>query len=370
MNHEDELGERLRAVSMPADLMPAEGFADEALRRRKVGRVRRAVVAGVAVLAVLTGTAAVVSDVTDAAPPVEYPAADVPRPGGGPQVVEGFIAGEQHYLLDRDTGRYLGVPFETYPSPDLVHVGVRRADGRFGFADRDEYLKVGLEAVTWPDDFPQWSGFFRVTSPWTPDGSRFVAALSRGTGEVSGIMESQVTEIAVYDVGTRKTTTTPMPQWQRTTGAAWAADAADFAIVAFDGEIESNTLQLLTPAGDTGGETPLEPERAMLQGFSPDGRYLLYSHQSLAWAAVLDIESGETVSKFDNSGPFYGSLLGWHDATSITRQSIYPRTDETFLERLDLSGEELGERVRWPSVMITSVGSSAGLPAEAAPLGF
>ncbi|GIG70240.1 hypothetical protein [Phytomonospora endophytica] len=385
---DETISEGLKSVPMPADLVPPHGFADSVLRRRARARGTRAVVAVVAVVAVLAGASAAIGGADRSAPPADpYPSSSadtlpddaVPRPGGGPRVIEAFSNGWMPYLLDQRSGEYLAVPFRAEVSPDGGQVAVSDLDRGLGVAGREAYLDGGESAVAWVTGPEVTDTVGGVRSLWSPDGSKVFGAteVDAGLGDGSGRLGT----LTSYDAVTGQLVVTTVPADWKVTGVVWAPDSAGYA-VAVEREDGRTEVRHLTLAGVVGATVELDGSDVILVGYSPDGGRLLYENGS--WneeegtgerqAVVADAATGRTelTAGFENGNGHGASTVGWLDDGALL-MAVDPSPEEHGFVVVDAETGDFGPSIPWPTaenVSVWSVGSSAGLPPEAADLGF
>ncbi|MEV0646383.1 hypothetical protein AB0I28_14065 [Phytomonospora sp. NPDC050363] len=378
MNSDEPIAEELRAVPMPPELVPPQGYIDEALRRRARSRSYRTVAAVLAVIGMMAGATAVMGGSGGGADPAQspewtsspYTEPNLPRPGGGPLVVESFTAGpDRHYLLDRDTGVYRSVPFRAQVSPDQGHVAV--TDGvAYGFADRSDYLTHGADAVSWPAGLPGYSAFFGGLGglmTWSPDGTRFQLP------PVVAEDPPRIVEFVAYDVTTAAFTRTPAPADVDVSHAIWAADSEGYAVLE-KRQGARPALRSLAVDGSLGPRTEIDGDHPVLAGFSPDGRYLLYyssPDEDDRRVRVMEVEEGETVlsMKIDDAD-VRRTIVGWADSTTVLCQEWM--NEPGVWERIAVPDGTVDRGdAAWPNDLeIGGIGPSSALPPEAADLGF
>ncbi|MEV0649388.1 hypothetical protein AB0I28_29440 [Phytomonospora sp. NPDC050363] len=370
---------------MPGDLAPPAGFADEALRRRARRRSLRTMTVVTVVCVLAAGATAVANNTEQGAPsagPSPSSSSTAPpddvvlRPGGGPRVVHSFHDNWSSYLLDLRTGEYRTVPFGTVVSPDQRHVAVD-AEGGVGVAERDAYLDAGEAAVTWIAHSPVQTDDLGGED-WSLDGTKFVTSVLQGPNSSLPPHNS----ITSHDTTTGVTRATPVPDGVDITDITWAPDSQGF-MVAVDRQDGPSVLRSLSFDGVLGEPVELDGEGPIeLEGFSPDGARLLYGYlfqredgEELARTVVMDTVSGETTVALPDStdaDPADVASLAWADETSfVVRTRVSQELGWGPVELFSAVDGGLIRALDWTDrAGFVSVGSSAGLPPEAADLGF
>lgn len=389
MNRDDEIREGLHAVPMPADLLPAKGFADEALRRRARSRSTRTTAAVVAVVAVLAGATAFI-DGGDRVPPADpapsgsstvLPDGAVPHPGGGPRVIDSLSSGDGAALLDLRTGEYRTVPFRSITSPDGRFVTVL-SDRGLGFAEREHYLDEGEAALTWVTD-PSVTALDFSGGNWSPDGTKIVGGTNVDMPDPLDPAETTtgLGSLTSHDITTGENRVTPVPTDVKVTGIAWAPDSQSY-LLAEDRAEGPSVLRTLSADGVLGEPVEIDGDWYIDNlGVSPDGKSLLYHYEHIAEdgtstdrVAVMDLATWETTFTLDNVGTDLvppGEVVGWADEDTFVWQKRSHKLMNSSIELVDATDGKILRTFPWAyEPVIWSLGSSAGLPPDAADLGF
>lgn len=389
MNRDDEIREGLHAVPMPTDLVPAEGFADEALRRRARSSSTRTIAAVVAVVAVLAGGTAFING-GDRVPPADpapsassttLPYDSVPHPGGGPRVIGSLGSPDGSALLDLRTGEYRYVPFPTVTSPDGRYVTVLSARG-LGFAEREHYLDEGEAALTWVTD-SSVTAFDLGGGNWSPDGTKILGGTNVEMPDPldPGGTTSGRDSLTSHDITTGENRVTPVPTDIKVTSIAWAPDSQGY-LIAEDRAEGPSVLRTLSADGVLGEPVETDGDWYInLLGVSPGGKSLLYHYELIAEdgtstdrVAVMDMATWATTLTLDNVGTDLvppGEVVGWADADTFVLQKYSHKLWNSSVELVDATDGEVLKTFPWGyETDIGDLDSSAGLPPDAADLGF
>lgn len=396
MREEQDIIDRLRDIPMPPDLLPVPDAASAAIRRDAANRGRRALIAVVAVAAVFIGGSALVGKIREA--PAErphptyqssqYPESELPRPGGGPMVMQSFdVSEDDHYLLDLRSGRYQSVPYTAAPSPDqrtvMVHRFVYETDkpgAQFGYADREDYLDYGPAVVTWVGDLGRGQGIPSIGQTWSPDGKKFLTTYLAPGSSTDGFSEPEQVAVIACDVTTGETRVTTFPADAKIESLSWAADSATYLAVQSVAENQYRLVAMdagavITPLRDIEAHT-----RPEIVGLSPDGRFLSYTYrlnsesQGGIGGKTIVVEMSEyrrySMSvHIDWDQVFFTQGIEWYDKDTLVRWSYRHGVAQVELVSAIDGGVE--RTLDWTyGIDVIHFGTSSGLRPEDAELGL
>lgn len=381
---EERVRADLRATTTPATLVPPPDLAHAVLhrlRRRRQSRI--AMTAAAAVIAVTAGVSLVIAGGEAGGGTTQQPgvssspskadgptsgsdsvAPTFPRPGGGPKVIHVYTAAES-YLLDLATGRYRRFPYSLVLSPDGKQVIVDSGE-RIGLAGRVALLRDGESVIHWLE-YPPGAGV-----AWAPDGSALLS---------TSIDKSAPTPrftIRRYDIVTGRTTFAPIDVEILGGSVGWAADSRRYLALLpgkrSPGTVEPGALQYLNPDGSpgpridiagglVGGANSYSPARSLFFADASD----LMSARPLP-SPIVDVATGRSVADV----PAGSKPIGWYDDDAIVRLTA-DAMRKPVLEVVDVLTGVVRKTIDvsgLPEPYAVQIGSSAGLAAAAAGLGF
>lgn len=389
MNVDRQLRDDLRAVPIPAALVPPADLADTVLHR--VRRQRRTWMALTTVAAVVALAAVGVplalgshggasgagfepaaggqAKPTATAGPAAPGEPTFVAPGGGPQAIHVYgMDDSRTYLLDPAAGKYRKLPYLLSLSPDLRQVAVEDFRGRAGVADRAALLRDGEPAIHWID-VPPGSGL-----RWSPDGTALVfTSLSKSTGAVRFTAHR-------YDTATGKIKHTPINIEILGSSVGWAADSTNYVALLkrreTDDGVEPGALQYLRPdgslgqrieiqGGTVGGAGSYSPSRKLVIADASD----IMSAQPLA-SKIVDVATRRVVTDL----PQGAKPVGWYDEKTVALLTTGSADDSMpELTLMDIATGAVTKRIELPGVPrpgVMQIAASEGLTGEAAKFGF
>lgn len=360
MTFDDRFRTALRSV--PETLEPTPGLSDDVLAAARRGNRRGLAGTAVLIAGILLAIPLVLNGMTPSAAPTPTPPGasagpEFPRPGGGPVAVHLFVSSQRSHLLDETTGNYLSFAFgEAALSPDRRSIAVIGEGGRLGVADRALLLREGESAITWTaakGGGPQWS----------PDGlSVLVSDVDKSGREVRSVVRR-------YTVAGGLTVDTVIPI-DIIGQAAWASDSERYLVLPLAAEkagaVEPGPLRYVAPDGSLGAVLGAEGGGSVV-AYSPSGRLLLIDGSQVQSAEpmpsrVIDVATGEVLASFE------GRAAGWYD------EEHHIRILDGRLEVMAVTGAAARDvptgDLDLDGATRVEFGPTAGLPTEAADLGF
>lgn len=341
---EQRLWADLRAVPLPADLVPPPDLADTAVAGARRQRVRTVAVAVmVAVLAIATGITfrpgAGGTGFGPAAPTAPVPLEEpfLPLPGGGPVAIHSFLdpSDEHTYVLDPRTGEYDEYPYPVILSPDLTRAAIMR-DDKIGVVARSA-LGAPEPPVDWTT-LPPGNGLC-----WSPDGKKLLLTA------IEKVMMPGTFIAYAYDIETKETVETRVGDSDSVASTVgWAADSTDYLVSPVTPDNTGFTfhgLRRVAPDGRT-VTTFADVAGGFVGGadsYSPDRKYLIVDPTPMMTdrtlpAQVLDVATGSVVRSLpDGAVP-----VGWYDATTVAYRTggdlVMLGLDTSRTRRIDAAG--------------------------------
>jgi hypothetical protein len=379
------------ALAQLADVPPPPGLAAAAIRivrrRRKfqiagaTGVAAILLAAPVAVSAVggtadapadgPTGTADAPADGPTGTPTVTPTGTPAATPtvaqGVEPLVITAYSSGERWFMLGRDAGEYVELPYGSVtPSPDGTQALVSTIDGSPDAPDdpiRLGILDIASQQVRWIEGY---TGTGNVsTGGWSRDGRQVLiterpvggdkgfAIVDAGTLEVSFVPQADIHVGEVNNLGLRYLWA-PDGQEVALTESTGVGDEAQAAVV--------SGIRFYNLAGNLTRVVPVSAALTSEAGFSPDGSRMALQDPSPAEGPVRIVDA--VTGQLYHTLPAPGTFVGWADAEHllVTRAGA--------LRVVDLAGEVIREIQLRSGAGELHIGSSAGLTPDAAGLTF
>lgn len=384
---------RLAAGAPPTTDLAARVFR----RGRRTAAVRLTAaatgVAGVTAAVVFAATAATGSGGSTPGGGVTAAGRPAPRPAP-PHVVSAFscdgvavdrqdrTVAQHSLLLDRSTGRLVGVPYcDVLPSPDGTRALVLTGDGSAADPTRNGVLDVASRQV-------HWIAGYTGNGSWSPDGHRILL-----TGGPAGLSQQESLRtgnngfVLVDPRSAKVESFTPVPDVLSGIGArgVWTPDGTAIALTSCacsGGGVHSGPwpitgIRLYDLRGRAIGSLPANRGLWTEEAFSPDGSSMVLTEDGQAGGSVQVADARTGQVRRAVRLPAGSQFLGWYDQDHLTVLADGTGRNLTWpvpLQIVDLAGR-VTRTVPLPAIPslradkgsgggLIRIGSTTGLPAH------